>query len=231
MKKRILVIDGQELMRYGLQKALSQNVIEVDTVGTAGEAQEALRSCTYDLCLIDIFLPDESGLQLMESIRATCPKMKIIMMTSSDSDLGDDLNEKINNAREKKACHFLCKPFDLSQLKDVIFRVLQENSDDETISWFEENFAIISRRRVERKKMSQKIDFCVSIINDGEVKRKTFTAETVDISDDGIGLLSPYPLKASDVLSFDENVGRKSGVVVWSSMFNGQQCKTGIRFA
>ena len=231
MKKRILIIDGQELMRYGLQKALSQDMIEVDTAATAGEAKVALRSCTYDLCLIDIFLPDDSGLQLMEAIRDTCPEMKIIMMTSSDSDLNDDLNEKINNAKEKKTCHFLCKPFDLSQLKDVIFRVLKEDSDDQTVDWFEENFAIISRRRVERKKMSKKIDFCVSMINDGQVKRRTFTAETVDISDDGIGLLSPYPLKPSDVISFDENVGRKSGVVVWSSILNGQQCKTGIRFA
>ena len=65
MKKRILVIDDERLMLYGLKKAFNKDLIEVDTAATAREALQAIRSCNYDLCLIDIRLPDGNGFKLM----------------------------------------------------------------------------------------------------------------------------------------------------------------------
>jgi len=231
MKKRILIIDHERLMLYGLQKALSRDFIEVDTATTAGEALQAIRSCGYDLCLIDIRLPDESGFKLMERVRDLCPEMKIILMTASDITLDDDLNENIQKAKAKGACHFLCKPFDLGELKDVLSRVLQKDIPDDNGDWFEESLAVISRRRVERKKWSTKLDFFVSVISEGEVRRRAFSAESIDLGDDGIGLLSLYPLKTNEVVSFGADMGHKSGVVVWSNMLDEHRCRAGIRFA
>ena len=97
--------------------------------------------------------------------------------------------------------------------------------------WFEESMAVISRRRVERKKWSRKIDYSVSVISGGEVRRRLFPAESIDLGDDGIGLLSLYPLKTGEVVSFSEDLENKSGVVVWSNMLDEHQCRAGIRFA
>ena len=127
MKKRILIIDHERLMLYGLQKALSRDLIEVDTATTASEALQAIGSCGYDLCLIDIRLPDESGFKLMERVRELCPEMKIILMTASDITLDNELNENIQKAKANGACHFLCKPFNLDELKNVIARVLRKD--------------------------------------------------------------------------------------------------------
>ena len=59
-------------------------------------------------------------------------------------------------------------------------------------------------------------------INDGEVRRIIVPAESKDISDDGIGLITPRPLKKNQIISFDEDMERKSGVVVWSSLLHDQ---------
>ena len=123
MKKRILVIDDEHLMLYGLKKALSQEQVEVDTAGSAGEAKLALSSCRYDLCLIDIRLPDENGFKLMEVVRDLCPDIKIILMTAGDITLDDELNENIQKAKANGVCHFLCKPFDLDELKGLATQI------------------------------------------------------------------------------------------------------------
>jgi len=231
MKKRILVIDGERLMLYGLQKALRHDLVEVDTAASAGEAMQAIRSCTYDLCLIDVRLPDENGFRLMKRIRDLCPDMKIIMMTASDIGLDDKSNEDMQEAKAKETCHFLCKPFDIDELKHIIARVIWQDGPVAGDGWFEAGRAVISRRRVERKTWSRKIDFSVSVISEGEVMRKVFAAESIDLGDDGIGLLSLYPLKKGEIVSFADDLEHKSGIVVWSSMLDEHQCRAGIRFA
>ena len=77
MKKRIFVFDHEPLMCYGLKKALSQDLIEVDTASTYSEAILKLNSYQYDLCLLDIRLPDESGFEMVEVMKHFCPKMKM----------------------------------------------------------------------------------------------------------------------------------------------------------
>jgi hypothetical protein len=43
--------------------------------------------------------------------------------------------------------------------------------------------------------------------------------------------LTRYPLRESQVISFDEKVDNRSGVVVWSKMVDEEYCRAGIRFA
>lgn len=229
MKKRILVVDSAQLIRYSLKKALSQDMIDVDTVATASDAMDAVSSCVYDLCLIDIHLPVVGGFKLFDMIMARCPEMKVIMMTASDIDIDDEPNEKTRKTK-KKTFHYLCKPFDLKQLKEAVGKALNEDDDTQNDS-FMKNFAIISRRKSERKKMSKKIDFLSTVIIGGEIKRKSFTAETLDISDDGIGLISPCQLKVDDVISFGVDLEQKLGVVIWSLTHNEHAWRVGVRFA
>jgi len=231
MKKHILVIDDERLMCYGLKKVLSHDMIEVDTASTASEAILALSACNYDMCLLDIRLPDDSGFKMMEVIKDFCPKIKIILMTASDIDLEDEMSGNIQKAKTNGACHFLCKPFDLKQLREVISGVLGGNGGTDGGDWSEQSFDVKTRRREIRKKWLTRINFFMSVINDGEVKRRIFPAQTVDISADGVGLITPCPLKPMQVISFDEALERRSGVVVWSSLLDDRRCRAGIRFA
>ena len=123
MKKRILVIDDDLLIRYGLERGLSQAAVEVVTAATAGAAMQEMRAGSFDLCLLDIHLPDRNGLELLATIRQLCPKTRVIIMTAS---LLDDveLSDNIRQAAANGASHFIPKPFELSAVREIIARAL-----------------------------------------------------------------------------------------------------------
>lgn len=231
MTKNILVIDDDKLICYGLKKALNHGSYEVETASTASEALMALTLCKYDLCLLDIRLPDVQGFQMMRIIKDICPRTKIIVMTASFVLQEKELCGQIKEAMRNGACYFIYKPFELRQLKDVVTRVLHGDEKMSNGIDPEPEGSVISQRKQQRKQTSDKIKYYISVINDGEVKRLPSEAETVDISDDGIGLVTPYPLKPTQIIGFDENLQKKSGVVVWSRLQDDNKCRAGIRFA
>ena len=65
----------------------------------------------------------------------------------------------------------------------------------------------------------------MSVIDQGNFTRWTLEAQAVDISVSGIGLLSKHPLKESQVVGFNEKLGNKTGVVVWSKMVDEESAK------
>lgn len=233
MKKSILVIDDDRLICYGLKKALNHGAIEVQTASTASEALLALTACSYDLCLLDIRLPDVHGFKMMQIIKDVCPKTKIIVMTASFIVRDEDINRHISDAMRNGACYFIYKPFDLRQLKDVVARVMLDEGDlqQENGARTDVEASVLIQRKLQRKKSSDTIHFYISVINEGEVRRWRTRAEIEDINEDGIGLMTAYPLKVSQIIGFDDDLQKKSGVVVWSQMLENQKCRAGIRFA
>lgn len=229
MKKRILVIDEGRLMCYGLKKALSQEKVEVDTAFTVTYAVTTFQSRTYDLCLFDICPPDEKGFELMGAIRSAWPGMKIILMSANDIALYEDPDGVIHKARSNGACHLLCKPFNLKLLKDIVLRTLREDCGD---AWFTENFVVGAIRNAERKPWRKILSFSSSVIRDGAIQRLNFPAESVNLGDDGLELITTCYLEPADIVSFDdEDLGRKEGVVVRSSILDDQRYKVDIQFA
>ena len=102
MDHNILVVDDNQLILYGLAKALRSNSYTVETASTAEMALKKLSFCSYDLCLLDINLQDINGLELMKMIKETYPNTKIIIMTASNLD-SEELSEKILTAASKGA--------------------------------------------------------------------------------------------------------------------------------
>lgn len=79
--KRVLIIDDSDTIRVYLQKVLAQKEAEVDGAATA---QEGLAMCArqlYDLILLDLFLPDADGIEVLQKIRPTNDTSTIVMIT------------------------------------------------------------------------------------------------------------------------------------------------------
>jgi hypothetical protein len=154
-------------------------------------------------------------------IRKTWSGVKIILMSASDITLYGERDEIIHKARVNGACHLLCKPFGLKLLKEIVHRTLSEDHHD---GWSRENFVVEHKRNAERKEWSKRFYFSSSVIRDGEIKRLSFPAESVNISDDGMELITACCLQPADIISFaDNDLGRKEGVVVWSNLLDDQQ--------
>ena len=230
MKKHILVVDDDELIQFALAKTLKGDAREVITVSTGIGAIKKLSYCPYDLCLLDIHLPDMNGLELMKVIREMCPETRIIIMTARYSDFAE-LNGNYKEAVASGASQFIPKPFNLCDISEVVEQVLRGEENVDKTFFFIGYGALKKSRKHPRKLCNGKVFFKMSVIDEGGISRKLLEARTVDISDNGIGLLTSFPIKKHQVISFDEKNENKTGVVTWSEMIDEDNCRVGVKFA
>ena len=113
---RVLLVDDHQLVRQGLVFFLStQSSIQV--VGEAATAEEGLRpvaECQPDVVLMDIVLPNMSGIEALEAIREKYPAIDVIMLSSFvDTD-------KVIQAIEAGAAGYLMKDVDPDELAAAI---------------------------------------------------------------------------------------------------------------
>lgn len=81
---RILLVDDHAVVRLGL-RALLESEQDMDVVGEAGNAQEAVRLASQlqpHIILLDIRLPDRSGIEVCREIRLRHPQIQVLMLTS-----------------------------------------------------------------------------------------------------------------------------------------------------
>jgi DNA-binding NarL/FixJ family response regulator len=84
----VLVIDDHPIVRQGISSLLS-NYAEFKIIGEAENGAGALayfQAWPPDVTLLDISLPDESGLDLLHDIREAQPQARVLMLTSYDDD-------------------------------------------------------------------------------------------------------------------------------------------------
>ncbi len=80
--KRILIIDDSDTIRTYLQNVLSQkNAYQVDGAATGQEGLARCAAQLYDLILLDLFLPDTDGIEVLKQIRTTNETSTIVMIT------------------------------------------------------------------------------------------------------------------------------------------------------
>ncbi len=83
MKTRLLLVDDHAVVRSGLRMLLSGHT-ELEIVGEAGTAEEALQKTGElhpDLILMDIGLPDKTGIEATREIKRSFPDVKIVALT------------------------------------------------------------------------------------------------------------------------------------------------------
>lgn len=84
----ILLVDDHPIVRQGIRSLLS-NYPDFHLVGEAASVAEALawlQRTTADLVLLDIRMPDGTGLQVLRAIRSTATPIKVLIITSFDDD-------------------------------------------------------------------------------------------------------------------------------------------------
>jgi two-component system response regulator DevR len=84
MTTRVFIVDDHELVRRGLIELIDTEK-DLSVVGQAGNVQEALttlESLTTDVAVLDVRLPDGSGIELCREIRSLYPDVKVLILTS-----------------------------------------------------------------------------------------------------------------------------------------------------
>lgn len=81
---RILIVDDHPLLADGLRSLITEYRLSQapSTASSAAECRRLLRSSPFDLVLLDINLPDASGIDLCKEIIDSCPGIKVLAITS-----------------------------------------------------------------------------------------------------------------------------------------------------
>jgi len=88
-KKQVFIIDDHELVRKGLRQLLNGEK-DMQVCGEAASASQAIalkQSLNPDIAVVDISLPDGSGLDLLKNLHQWRPSMKMIVLSMYDDDL------------------------------------------------------------------------------------------------------------------------------------------------
>ena len=108
---RILVAEDDPNLAEGLMRSLRQAGYAVDCARSGSEADAALDANEFDLLILDIGLPERSGLQVLKRLRARSSKVPVLILTARDS-----LHDRVTGL-DAGADDYLAKPFELAELE------------------------------------------------------------------------------------------------------------------
>jgi HAMP domain-containing protein/CheY-like chemotaxis protein/signal transduction histidine kinase len=95
-KKRLLVIEDNSRERESVIALLAHDDIEISAVATGQEALEALRETRYDCCVVDLRLPDMTGFELLDKLRAEPDLQDIPIVVFTGKELTQSEEDKLH---------------------------------------------------------------------------------------------------------------------------------------
>ena len=127
VKAHILVVDDDKRLRSLLQRFLRDGGFYVSTAKDAEEARGQLKSYKFDLLIVDIMMPNESGLEFLSGLRQES-SVPVIMLTA----MGETADRIAG--LERGADDYLPKPFEPQELvlriKSILRRAPVENKEN-----------------------------------------------------------------------------------------------------
>ena len=119
---RILLVEDEENIRKVVKLNLEMDDYEVVTTDNGKDAMKYFQEQHFDLIILDIMLPEISGLQICEQIRLTDTETPIIFLTAKDSP-----PDRVAGLK-KGADDYLAKPFNLEELQLRIQKLINRSS-------------------------------------------------------------------------------------------------------
>ncbi len=121
---RVLIVDGQELIRVGLHTMLSRHD-QINVVGEASTVKDAISESFRlkpDVVLLDVHLPNGSGVEACRAIRGSCPNTRVIFFSSYEDD------EAVLATMAGEASGYLLQHVNAEELWQAILAVAQGQS-------------------------------------------------------------------------------------------------------
>ena len=115
----LLVVDDDARLRALLQRYLAEQGFRVSSAPDAAAAREMLAAVAFDLVVLDVMMPGESGLELAESLRRQGNEVPVLMLTARGAP-----DDRVAGF-EHGADDYLAKPFDPRELALRIRTILK----------------------------------------------------------------------------------------------------------
>jgi two-component system nitrogen regulation response regulator GlnG len=115
----LLVIDDEQSVRYSFRRVFEGEGVQVITARTAAEGLDQVRERSPEVIVLDIQLPDRSGLDLFTDIQGLDSKRPVIFITAHGT------TDTAIEAMKAGAFDYLVKPVDLDRLSQVLSRAFE----------------------------------------------------------------------------------------------------------
>jgi two-component system, NtrC family, nitrogen regulation response regulator GlnG len=118
MRKKILVVDDEESVRWVIGKCLEKADYKVEYGVSGSHALERVSSEYFSLIILDITMPDISGLEVLHDIRSRGIDVPVIIITAQNT------VKNAIDAMKEGAFDYIAKPFDLDEVKLTVDRAI-----------------------------------------------------------------------------------------------------------
>ncbi|HET9422692.1 MAG TPA: response regulator [Nocardioides sp.] len=107
----ILVVDDETLLRKRIAAYLEKLGADVTQVGNLAEARRAADAVPFDFVLLDVHLPDMTGIEVLRTLRAAGNQVGVVMVTAARE------ADTVRAAAAGGAAHYIVKPFEFDDLR------------------------------------------------------------------------------------------------------------------
>lgn len=123
--QKILLLEDDTTLGNGIRLALQSPSVQLTLCRTLAQAQDALGETGFDLLILDVNLPDGSGLKLLEQIRQSS-NLPVILLTANDMEMD------VVTGLESGADDYITKPFSLAILRARVNAQLRRGTSTKT---------------------------------------------------------------------------------------------------
>jgi len=200
--RRILLIEDSVADQRWLKALLADSQMQVDQAENATIARELWAGNRYDLAILDLRLPDASGLELLPWLRERQPDCGIIIVTTAGSPAD------MERCRELGARGFLHKPVGKKELQTALLQSLGKPADAQDKTTF------VTRAQLKRSRQSLRI----LVAEDNMVNQMLAEAmldqmgHTVKMVENGLEALRAVESEAFDAVLMDMHMPEMGGV-------------------
>ncbi len=117
---KILIVDDDDELRSNLSVALEDIGYDTDTAHSGADALTKVEADDFDVVLLDLMMPEMSGMEALGELRKITPRTKIIMLTAFAS------VDTAVEAMKKGASEYIAKPFSIQNLNITLKKTLEE---------------------------------------------------------------------------------------------------------
>jgi len=125
----VLLVEDELTLARQVRRALELSGHEVSVVESGGGVLPALEADPPDLVLLDLRLPDASGLDVLRDIRRQFGDLPVVLMTAYSS------VEDAVEAMRRGASDYLAKPLDLEKLRQLVDRLISDQRRDRELDY------------------------------------------------------------------------------------------------